>query len=67
VIEQKDPALATKLDAQFASLAAELDAYKRGDGFVLYTELTPAQVKALAAAVDALSESLSKLTSTAIS
>ena len=68
VIEQKDPELGTpKLDAQFASLAAELDAYKRGDGFVLYTELTPAQVKALAAAVDALSESLSKLTSTAIS
>ena len=34
---------------------------------MLYTELTPAQVKALAASVDALSESLSKLTSTAIS
>ena len=66
VIEQKDPALAAKLDAQFAALTTELDAYKRGDGFVLYTQLTPTQVKALAASVDALGESLSKLTSTAI-
>ena len=67
VIEQKDPALAAKLDAQFAALQTELDQYKRGDGFVLYTDLTPTQVKALAASVDALGESLSKLTSTAIS
>ena len=53
VIEQKDPALATTLDAKFAEVQQELDRYKRGDGFVLYTELTTAQVKALAASVDA--------------
>lgn len=41
VIEQKDPALAAKLDAQFAALQTELDQYKQGDGFVLYTDLTP--------------------------
>ena len=67
VIEQKDPALATTLDTKFAAVQQELDRYKRGDGFVLYTELTPAQIKALAASVDALAESLSKLTATAVS
>lgn len=66
-IEQKDPALATKLDAQFAQLQKELDRYKRGTGFATYTELSPSQVKQLAATVDALAESLSKLTSTAVS
>lgn len=67
VVEQKDPALTAKLDAQFAQLQQELDKYRKGDGFVYYTQLTPIQVKQLAASVDALSEGLSKLTSTAVS
>ena len=33
---------------------------------MLYTDLTPAQVKELAAAVDALGEPLSKLTATVV-
>ena len=44
-----------------------LDQYRDGDGFVLYTDLTVKQVKELAAAVDALGEPLSQLTTTVIS
>lgn len=67
VVRTKDADLATELDAAFASLQKELDRYKRGEGFVLYSALTPAQVKALAAQVEALSEPLSELTSAVVS
>lgn len=66
VVEQKDPALATELTTRFDELQTLLDQYRSGDGWVLYTDLTPAQVKELAAAVDALGEPLSKLTSTVV-
>jgi len=62
VVERKDPALAATLDAEFANVQALLDQYRDGDGFVYYTDLTPEQVKELAAAVDALGEPLSGLT-----
>ncbi|MFM1917564.1 MAG: hypothetical protein RJB01_1079 [Actinomycetota bacterium] len=62
VVERKDPALATTLDAEFANVQVLLDQYRDGDGFVYYTDLTPDQVKELAAAVDALGEPLSNLT-----
>ena len=47
VVATKDPALKAKLDTAFAELQTELDLYKVGDGYVLYTDLTDAQVKAL--------------------
>ncbi|MGG5170876.1 iron uptake system protein EfeO [Pseudarthrobacter sp. J1738] len=62
----KDAALATKLDAQFKSLQAELDKFKDGEGFTYYNDLTPAQVKTLAASVDSLAEPLSKLTAAVV-
>ena len=66
VVEQEDAALATELDTRFTELQALLDQYKEGDGWALYTDLTPAQVKELAAAVDALGEPLSHLTATVV-
>jgi iron uptake system component EfeO len=63
LLARKDAALATTLDAQFALVQALLDQYRSGDGFVLYTDLTADQVKALAAAVDGLGEPLSRVTS----
>lgn len=66
VVERNDPALAATLDAEFDNTQALLDQYRDGDGFVLYTDLTPDQVKELAAAVDALGEPLSKLTATVL-
>lgn len=66
VVEQKDQALSEGLAQRFDELQDLLDGYRDGDGFVLYTELTPAQVRELAAAVDALGEPLSNLTATVI-
>jgi len=66
VVEQKDAELATTLDTEFAAVQALLDKYKDGDGWKYYTDLTPEQVKELAAAVDALGEPLSRLTSTVL-
>jgi len=67
IVAKKDAGLVTELDTAFDALQAELDKYKQGNGFVLYTALTPAQVKALAAKVEALSEPLSELTSAVVS
>lgn len=66
IVERKDPSLAATLDAQFDNVQTLLDQHRAGDGFVLYTDLTPEQVKELAAAVDALGEPLSTLTATVL-
>ncbi|WP_028659741.1 iron uptake system protein EfeO [Nocardioides insulae] len=64
LLEQKDPELAADLTAKFDELDALLDQYRDGDGFVLYTDLSQDDVRALANGVDALAEPLSQLTST---
>ncbi|MEJ1178606.1 MULTISPECIES: iron uptake system protein EfeO [unclassified Pseudarthrobacter] len=66
VLEQKDPALATSLEAKFAALQAQLTQHDRGEGFMYYDELTPEQVQKLAALVDALGEPLSNLTAAVV-
>lgn len=53
---------AALLDKEFALINAKLAAYKTGDGYVLYTELTAPQIKELSDSVNALSEPLSSLT-----
>ena len=53
----------SKLDTEFAAIAATLARYKNGDGFVSYTQLSTDQVKELSDQVNALSEPLSRLTS----
>ena len=67
IVEQKDPVLADELDTRFAELQSLLDAHRVGDGFKLYDELTPDEVKALSDAVNALSEPLSRLTAAVLS
>jgi iron uptake system component EfeO len=62
ILENKDPDLAEALDARFAELQTLLEAQRVGDGFTLYDDLTAEEVKALADAVNALSEPLSRLT-----
>ena len=67
ILEQKDPELATELDARFDDLQALLDAQRVGDGFKTYDQLTPDEVKQLSDAVNALSEPLSQLTAAVLS
>ena len=67
ILEQKDPELAEELQTRFDDLQALLDQHRVGDGFKTYDELTPDEIKALADAVNALSEPLSRLTAAVIS
>ena len=68
-IEPLKPLLATRdkeldetLSTRFADLQTLLDGHRKGEGFVLYTELSKDEVKELSDAVNALSEPLSQLT-----
>jgi iron uptake system component EfeO len=67
ILEEKDPELAAELQTRFDDLQALLDQHRVGDGFKTYDELTPDEIKALADAVNALSEPLSRLTAAVIS
>jgi iron uptake system component EfeO len=49
------------LDAKFGDLDKLLEKHRVGDGFKLYTDLTDADKKELAEAVDALGEPVSKV------
>jgi len=62
ILQETDADLATSLDAEFAALQKLLDAQRIGDGFTLYTDLTPAEIRALADQVNALGEPLNHLT-----
>ena len=61
-----DADLADSLDSEFAALQVLLDAQRVGDGFTLYTDLTPAEIRALADQVNALAEPLNQLTAALI-
>ncbi|WP_433801790.1 iron uptake system protein EfeO [Actinomycetospora sp. CA-084318] len=61
VIDQRDPVLGQTLDQRFAALDALLENYRAGDGFKLYTELTPDDTKKMTEAVDAVSEPVSQV------
>jgi iron uptake system component EfeO len=61
VIQERDAALATALDQQFAAARAALDQYRQGDGFRSYTDLTQDQTRALSDAVNALAAQVSKV------
>ncbi|MDM7830848.1 iron uptake system protein EfeO [Cellulomonas edaphi] len=65
VVEAADPELAAELESRFTeidALLAEQGSIEKG--FTFYDKLSQDQVKALATAVDALSEPLSRLTAT---
>jgi iron uptake system component EfeO len=67
ILQRKDAELYETLEHRFADLQGLLDAQRVGDGFKRYDELTPDEVKALADAVNALSEPLSRLTAAVLS
>ncbi|MEZ5182088.1 MAG: iron uptake system protein EfeO [Acidimicrobiales bacterium] len=62
LVERGGEELAATLDEEFDAVQALLDEQRDGDGFVAYTALDEAEVKALADAVNALAEPLSELT-----
>lgn len=62
-VAEKDPDLTKQIDARYAALDSLLAKYRKGDGFVLYTVLTPADTKKLSQSIDALGEPLSQVAS----
>lgn len=61
VLDERDPELGPLLDERFAAVNDLLANYRVGDGFMLYTELTPEDIRAMSDAVDALGEPVSQV------
>jgi iron uptake system component EfeO len=56
-----DQQLVDEIQGRFAELFAELDAHRRGQGFVTYTEVTEPERRELSRLIDALAEPLSEV------
>jgi iron uptake system component EfeO len=61
LLTPKDPKLAEEIEADFDRVYATLKPYRRGSGFVSYTELTPADTRKLAQSIDVVAEKLSQV------
>lgn len=61
VLDTRDPVLGQTLDARFADVDRVLDNYRAGDGFRLYTTLTPEDTKKMTEVIDALAEPVSQV------
>jgi iron uptake system component EfeO len=61
LLSKKDPKLAKEIEASFEAVNSSLKPYRRGNGFVSYTELTKADTRRLAQEIDALAEELSQV------
>jgi iron uptake system component EfeO len=60
LVEEKDPELVEGIEADFEDVYASLEPYRKGDGFILYTELSKGDTRKLAQKIDALAEELSQ-------
>lgn len=58
-LQVTDPDLVATITTKFDAVTTALAPYQQGESYVLYTDLTPEQVRDLATAVDALAEPLS--------
>jgi len=61
LLSESAPGLADEIEAGFEDVYAALEPYRRGDGFVSYTELSQADTRKLAQEIDALAEELSQV------
>jgi len=61
LVAESDPNLADEIDQRFDDVMTSLEPYRRGDGFVSYTELTTDDTRKLSQAIDALAEPLSQV------
>ncbi|MBP1973974.1 iron uptake system protein EfeO [Cohnella thailandensis] len=60
-LNKKDAELEASIGTSFADLEEALGAYKSGDGYVSYTDLTEEDTKKLSQLIDALAEPLSQM------
>ena len=61
IVSVRNPELAVELERRFSEVSGLLSQHRQGKGFRSYGDLTLTQVRALAAAVDALAEPVSRL------
>ena len=61
ILQTKDPELVTEIEAKFAAVMTALEPYRSGTTFVLYTDLTKDDTKALSQVIDTLAEPLSQV------
>jgi iron uptake system component EfeO len=61
VLQERDPELVASYDKRAAALDALLTTHQKGEGYALYTDLTPVEVRALSDALDAVAEDVSKV------
>jgi iron uptake system component EfeO len=64
LLEQRDPGLAAEIERRLADVEAALAPYRRGDGYVLYGELSEQDKRKLAQSIDALGEPISQVAAT---
>ncbi|MDE3839019.1 EfeM/EfeO family lipoprotein [Bacillus methanolicus] len=60
-LKEKDKELANEIEQRFDALYGLLEKYKKGEGYVSYTELSKEQVKELSQSINELAEPLSQL------
>ncbi len=60
-LEEADPTLASNIEQRFDSVYAELEPYRKGDGWVPYTEVKEEERRELSQKMDALAEPLSQI------
>jgi iron uptake system component EfeO len=61
LLDASDPDLSGEIEADFKMVFNSLQPYRTGNGFVPYTELTKADTRKLAVAIDTLAEKLSQV------
>lgn len=60
-LKKKDEALTKEIEQRFETIYALLDQYKKGSGYIPYTELSNDQVKELSQSINELAEPLSQI------
>jgi iron uptake system component EfeO len=60
-LAEADPELVARIDERFAATQAELAAYRSGDGFLSYAQLTQPQLRGLSDSITALTEAVSQV------
>jgi iron uptake system component EfeO len=60
-LAEADPELVARIDERFAATQAELAAYRSGDGFLSYEQLTEPQLRGLSDSITALTEAVSQV------
>ncbi len=67
LLDETDPDLSGEIEADFKMVFNSLQPYRTADGFVSYTELTKADTKKLAVAIDTLAEKISQVPAAIVS